>query len=260
MTKNTRKVAIVTGAGRGIGRGIAIQLAKIGWTIVINDVGAKDNQAKTLELVRAEGSDGLTVHGDITSPPDRQRIVEGALGAYGRIDMLVNNAGIGPRVRMDMLEMTEESMNEVLSVNLFGTFFFIQIVANKMLQLISEKKIENGKIINISSISAYTSSTARAEYCISKAAVSMSTLLFADRLAEKKINVYEIRPGIIKTPMTAGVKDKYDKLIAEGITPIKRWGRPEDIGRAITAIAEDYFPFSTGQVFDVDGGFHIKRL
>jgi len=259
MGKNKR-IAIITGAGRGIGRGIAIQLAKIGWEIVINDVGSEENQAKTLELVRKEGSDGLTVQGDITSASDRQKIVESALDAYGRIDLLVNNAGVGPRVRMDMLEMTEESMNEVLAVNLFGTFFLTQLTANKMMQLISEKKITNGKIINISSISAYTSSTARAEYCISKAAVSMSTLLFADRLAEEGINVYEIRPGIIKTPLTEVVKDKYDKLIAEGITPIKRWGQPEDIGKAITAIAEDYFPFSTGQVFDVDGGFHIKRL
>jgi len=260
QTQRTKKVAIITGAGRGIGRGIAVQLAKTEWAIVINDVGSKENQAKTLELVRAEGSDGLTVQGDITSASDRQRIVEIALEAYGRIDMLVNNAGVGPRVRMDMLEMTEESMNEVLAVNLFGTFFLTQIVANNMKQLISEKKITNGKIINISSISAYTSSTARAEYCISKAAISMSTLLYADRLAEEGINVYEIRPGIIKTPLTEVVKDKYDKLIAEGITPIKRWGQPEDIGKAITAIAEDFFPFSTGQVFDVDGGFHIRRL
>lgn len=258
MTEN--KVAIVTGAGRGIGRGIAAQLAKTGWSIVINDVGALESQAETLALVQAEGGSGVTIQGDITSPEDRHRIVNCAIDTYGRIDLLVNNAGIGPRVRMDMMEMSEESMQNVLGVNLYGTFFLTQLVANKMIDLIAEKKIKNGKIVNISSISAYTSSTARAEYCISKAAVSMSTILFADRLADENINVYEIRPGIIKTPLTAVVKDKYDKLISEGITPIKRWGEPQDIGKAIAAIAEDYFPFSTGQVFDVDGGFHLKRL
>lgn len=258
MKKN--KVAIVTGAGRGIGRGIAVQLANAGWLIVINDVGADENLAQTLALVEAEGVEGVTIPGDITVLEDRQRIVDCAIDTFGRIDMLVNNAGVGPRVRMDMLEMTEKSMQEVLAVNLYGTFFLTQLVANKMIELIAEGTIADGKIVNISSISAYTSSTARAEYCISKAGVSMSTILFADRLAEEKINVYEIRPGIIKTPLTEVVKDKYDKLIAEGVTPIKRWGEPEDIGKAIVAIAEDYFPFSTGQIFDVDGGFHLKRL
>ncbi len=174
--------------------------------------------------------------------------------------MLVNNAGIGPRVRLDMMDMPEESMREVLEVNLYGTFFLSRIAAKAMMRLIQSGEINHGKIVNISSISAYTSSTSRAEYCISKAAVSMTTKLFADRLAEESINVYEIRPGIIKTPLTEVVSEKYDRLIADGITPIKRWGYPEDIGKAVVAIAEDYFPFSTGQVFDVDGGFHIQRL
>jgi len=173
---------------------------------------------------------------------------------------LVNNAGIGPRVRMDMLEIGEESMNEVLAVNTVGPYFLTQLVSKKMIELISQKRIESGKIVNIGSISAYTSSTSRAEYCISKAAMTMNTILYADRLAGEGINVYEIRPGIIKTPLTEIVKDKYDKLIAEGILPIKRWGLPEDIGKAIVAIAEDYLPYSTGQIIDVDGGFHIHRL
>jgi 3-oxoacyl-[acyl-carrier protein] reductase len=173
---------------------------------------------------------------------------------------LVNNAGIGPRVRMDMLEISEESMNEVLAVNTIGPYFLTQLVSKKMIELISQKKIDLAKIVNIGSISAYTSSTSRAEYCISKAAVTMNTLLYADRLANEGINVYEIRPGIIKTPLTEIVKDKYDKLISEGVTPIKRWGLPEDIAKAIVAIAEDYLPFSTGQIIDVDGGFHIHRL
>lgn len=256
-----KKIAIVTGSGSGIGRGIAVQLAKARWTIVINATSRSTrNQEETLDLVRENGSDGLIVTGDISSEEDRSRIVKTTLDTFGKIDLLVNNAGIGPRVRMDMLEMSEESMREVLNVNLFGTYFLTQLVANHMIRLIREGRLEKGKIVNIGSISSYTSSTSRAEYCISKAAVSMITTLFADRLAGEKINVYEIRPGIIRTPLTRVVQDKYDRLIAEGITPIKRWGEPDDIGKAVVAIAEDYFPFSTGQVIDVDGGFHIKRL
>jgi len=254
------KVAIITGSGRGIGRGIAIQLAQAGWTIVVNDIGNPEPPIETLELVRQEGSDGVVIMANITSGPDRQRLVDETLEKYGQIDLLVNNAGIGPRVRMDMLDISEESMNEVLAVNTIGPYFLTQIVAKKMIELISQNKIDLAKIVNIGSMSAYTSSTSRAEYCISKAAVSMNTLLYADRLANEGINVYEIRPGIIKTPLTEIVKDKYDKLISEGITPIKRWGMPEDIAKAIVAIAEGYLPFSTGQVIDVDGGFHIHRL
>ncbi len=258
--ENNQKVAVITGSGRGIGRGIAIQLAQKGWLIVINDIGNPAPPEETLALVRQAGSDGVIVLGNITSAEDRQKIVDDTITAFGRIDLLVNNAGIGPRVRMDMLEISVESMHEVLEVNTIGPYFLTQLVAKKMIELKHAGKIEHPKIINIGSMSAYTSSTSRAEYCISKAAVSMNTLLYADRLAEEGINVYEIRPGIIQTPLTEIVKDKYDKLISEGITPIKRWGQPEDIGKAITAIAEDYLPFSTGQVIDVDGGFHIHRL
>lgn len=254
------KVAIITGSGRGIGRGIAIQLAQKGWSIVVNDIGNPEPPAETLELVRQQGSTGLVVMANITIAADRQRIVDEAIKEYGQIDLLVNNAGIGPRVRMDMLDIGEESLNEVLAVNTIGPYFLTQLVSKKMIELISQKKIESGKIVNIGSISAYTSSTSRAEYCLSKAAVAMNTILFADRLASEGINVYEIRPGIIKTPLTEIVKDKYDKLIAEGILPIKRWGMPEDIGKAIVAIAEDYLPYSTGQIIDVDGGFHLHRL
>ncbi len=260
MTKTDKKIAIITGSGRGIGRGIAIQLARVGWNIVINDVGNPEPPQETLELVRAEGSDGIIVLADVTSSVERERLVEETLNSFGRIDLLVNNAGIGPRQRLDILETSEQSMNEVLAVNLIGPFFLTQLVARKMIELVDQKVVEHPKIVNIGSISAFTSSTSRAEYCISKAGVAMTTLLYADRLAKNGINVYEIRPGIIETPMTAGVKDKYDKLIAEGITPIQRWGQPEDIGKAITAIAEDYLPFSTGQVINVDGGFHIQRL
>jgi NAD(P)-dependent dehydrogenase (short-subunit alcohol dehydrogenase family) len=213
-----------------------------------------------LQLVQAAGSQGMIVTGDVTVSADRARLVSESLDKFGRIDLLVNNAGIGPRQRLDILETSEESMHEVIGVNLIGPFFLTQLVARKMIDLIEQNVIDHPKIVNIGSISAYTSSISRPEYCISKAGVSMSTLLYADRLARHGINVYEIRPGIIETPLTAGVKDRYDKLIAEGITPIQRWGQPEDIGKAIVAIAEGYLPFSTGQIIDVDGGFHIQRL
>lgn len=255
-----RKVAIITGSGRGIGRGIAIELARAGWTIIINDVGNPLPPQETLAAVRAQGSDGIIILADITSAEDRSRIVQETLQTFGQIDLLVNNAGIAPRQRKDILEVDEQSLHEVMEVNLIGPFFLTQRVASVMIDLVAKKTIQNPKIVNIASISSYTSSTSRAEYCLSKAGVAMSTLLYADRLAIEGINVYEIRPGIIETPMTAGVKEKYDRLIENGISPIKRWGQPEDIGKAITAIAEGYLPFSTGQVIDVDGGFHIQRL
>ncbi len=260
MTTTQNQIAIITGSGRGIGRGIAVALARLGWHIVINDVGDAAPPNETLGLIRKEGADGLVVMADITSPSDRERLLAETLSAYGRVDLLVNNAGIAPRQRLDMLETTEQSMREVLDVNLIGPFFLTQLVARKMIDLLEQKAVESPKIVNIGSISAFTSSTARAEYCISKAGVAMTTLLYADRLSKYGINVYEIRPGIIATSMTAAVKEKYDRLIAEGITPIQRWGQPEDIGRAVAAIASDYLPFSTGQVINVDGGFHIQRL
>jgi 3-oxoacyl-[acyl-carrier protein] reductase len=256
----TGKTAIITGSGRGIGRGIATMLAGTGWNIVINDIGNPEPPLETFNLVQSQGCQAAIVMADVTIPADRERLVSETLNRFGRIDLLVNNAGIGPRLRLDILETSEESMYEVLGVNLVGPFFLTQLVARKMIELIEQKVLDHPQIVNIGSISAFTSSINRPEYCISKAGVAMSTLLFADRLAEHGINVYEIRPGIIETPLTATVKDKYDKLIAEGVTPIKRWGQPEDIGKAIVAIAEGYLPFSTGQVINVDGGFHIQRL
>lgn len=260
MNTNLKKVAIITGSGRGIGRGTAIELAHHGWTIVINDIGNPAPPQETLALIRTAGADGKIILADITAAVDRQKIVQETMDAYGRIDLLVNNAGIAPRVRKDMLEISEESLQEVMQVNAIGPFFLTQLVARTMINLIQNKVIEHPKIVNIGSISAFTSSTSRAEYCLSKATVAMTTLLYADRLANEDINVYEIRPGIIETPMTSGVKEKYDRLIADGVTPIKRWGQPEDIGKAVVAIAEGYLPFSTGQVINVDGGFHVQRL
>jgi 3-oxoacyl-[acyl-carrier protein] reductase len=176
------------------------------------------------------------------------------------VDLLVNNAGVAPLARTDILEATEESFDRVLAINLKGPYFLTQLVSKWMIQLKKTNVVLKPKIVVISSMSAYTSSTNRGEYCVSKAGLSMMTQLYADRLSEYGINVYEIRPGIIMTDMTTPVKEKYDELIAEGITPIRRWGTTGDIANAVVAIAKDYFPFSTGEIFNVDGGFHLRRL
>ena len=253
--------AIVTGSSRGIGRGIALALAEQGWQLVVNYRDNRQAAEETGREIETLGAAVLIVQADMGSLGDLERIVAATLDHFGRIDLLVNNAGMGPRVRVDMLQVSEASYDEVMAVNLKGAFFLTQRVANVMIALIEEGIIASPKIVNIGSISAYTSSPNRAEYCISKAGVSMTTLLWADRLAEYGINVYEIRPGIIETDLTAVVKDKYDRLIQEeGITPIRRWGQPEDIGKAVVAIAEGWLPYSTGEIINVDGGFHISRL
>lgn len=255
------KVAIVTGSSRGIGRGIVLALAEHGWDVTINYRGNRSAAEETQAMVKVHDRGSIIIQGDIANRDDRERLVQTTLQEFGRIDLLVNNAGMGPRKRVDMLQVSESSYDEVMSTNLKGPFFLTQMIANEMILLINAKSISSPKIINIGSISAYTSSPARAEYCISKAGMGMMTLLWADRLAEFGINVYEIRPGIIQTDLTSVVKDKYDRLILEqGITPIRRWGQPEDIAKAVVAIAEGLMPFSTGEVINVDGGFHISRL
>lgn len=254
------RVALITGAGRGIGRGIALALAEHGWTVVINYRSNSAAAAETARLAEKAGSRGLAIQANVGDGPDRKRLVAETLERCGRIDLLVNNAGIAPRQRADILETSEESYDEVMGVNLKGPFFLTQRVANTMIELLEAEVIEHPKIVNIGSISAYTSSPSRAEYCLSKAGVAMMTTLYADRLAEYGITLYEIRPGIIETDMTSVVKDKYDKLIADGLTPIRRWGQPEDIGQAVVAIAEGHLRFSTGEVINVDGGFHLHRL
>ncbi len=255
------KVAIVTGSSRGIGRGIVFALAERGWDVVINFRGNRLAAEETQAAVKAHQVHSLIVQGDVAQSEDRESLIQATLDEFGRVDLLVNNAGMGPRQRVDMLQLGEESYDEVMTTNLKGPFFLTQRVANEMIRLIKEEKISNPKIVNIGSISAYTSSPARAEYCISKAGMGMMTLLWADRLAEYGINVYEIRPGIIQTDLTSVVKDKYDRLIFdERVTPIQRWGQPEDIGKAVAAIAEGLMPFSTGEIINVDGGFHISRL
>ncbi len=252
------QVAVVTGAARGIGRGIAVALAERGWAVVINNRGNAQAAQQAAELVEKAGGRALIVQADVAVGTDRARLIAQTLESFGRIDLLVNNAGMGPRERVDMLETTEASYDEVMATNLKGPFFLTQSVAQIMIKALAT--VPHPKIVNIGSISAYTSSTNRPEYCISKAGIGMMTTLFADRLAEYGIHVYEIRPGIVETDLTSKVKDKYDRLIAEGVTPIRRWGQPEDVARAIVAIAQDLLPFSTGEVINVDGGFHLRRL
>ena len=254
------KVALVTGASRGIGRGIALSLAGRGWAIVVNWRGNADAAQETLRLIEQGGGQAVLVQADVADAADRTRLVDETLEAYGRIDLLVNNAAMAPRQRLDMLETSEASYDEVMAVNLKGPFFLTQRVARVMIELLAVGKIERPQIINIGSISAYTSSVMRPEYCLSKAGMGMLTALFADRLAEFGINVYELRPGIVETDMTRVVKAKYDKLISEGLTPIHRWGEPDDVAKAVVAIAEGYFPLSTGEIINVDGGFHLRRL
>ena len=254
------KVALVTGASRGIGRGIAVALGEKRWTVAINYRGNVGAATEALSLVEQAGGHGITIQADVARADEREHLIEQTLARLGRIDLLVNNAGMAPRVRMDMLEMGEASYDEVMAVNLKGPFFLTQLVAGKMIGLVKTGAIRNPAIVNTGSMSAYTSSVSRAEYCLSKAGVAMMTALYADRLAEYGINVYEVRPGIIQTDMTSAVREKYDKLIAEGLTPIRRWGQPSDVARAVLALAEGYFPFSTGEVINVDGGFSLRRL
>ena len=263
IVMNYIRTALVTGASRGIGRGIAIELVKAGYRVAINFAGNAAAADEALALVRAAGGDGFTVQGDVSVAADRERLIASVQEQFGRLDLLVNNAGVAPSVRADLLDAGEESFDRLYAINLKGPFFLTQLAAKLMMAQMPDAQGMKGRIVNITSISVYTASINRGDYCMVKAWLAMMTKLFADRLAGDGINVFEIRPGVIATDMTGGVQAKYDKLILQderGITPIRRWGKPEDIGRAVRAIAEDRFPFSTGAVFDVDGGFHLHRL
>jgi 3-oxoacyl-[acyl-carrier protein] reductase len=250
-----RQVALVTGAGRGIGRGIAIELGKLGWFVVVNYAGNAAAADECVALVREAGGDALAVRADVSVAEDRDRLVDETLGVADRIDLLVNNAGVAASVRADVLDATEESFDRLISINLKGPYFLTQRVAKEMIA-----RGGNTQVVTVSSISAYTASVNRGDYCISKAGLGMTTALWAARLAEYGIRVYELRPGVIATDMTAGVKEKYDSAIEGGAWPIRRWGLPEDIGRAVAAIARGDFPFSTGEVINIDGGFHLRTL
>lgn len=255
------RVAIVTGASRGIGRGIALALARAGYDLVIN---YHSNLAAAEETARACSEQNIRAEicqANVADPDDRGRLIECARRSFGRVDLLVNNAGIAPKQRADILDATEESFDELIRTNVKGPYFLTQAVARWMVETKSTSGPDyRPKIVTISSISAYTASTNRGDYCVSKAALSMLTPLFASRLAQYGILVYEIRPGVIATDMTSGVQGKYDQMISEGLTPIQRWGHPDDIAKAVLAIAQDYLPFSTGEVINVDGGFHLRRL
>ena len=247
--------AIVTGAAGGIGYAVATLLAEKGCKVAAMDIVPADKVADKFENMK----DCVYVQGDLSKPEDRQKILDEAVSAFGSVNVLVNVAGVAPAVRADILEMTEESYDRVMNINTKGTMFLTQLVANHMVKNAVDGEL-NGAIVNISSMSAYTSSTSRGEYCISKAGVSMITKLFADRLSEFNITVNEIRPGIIMTGMTSTVKEKYDNLIAGGILPIKRWGMPEDIAKAVYVLVNGDLAYTTGQSVDVDGGYHIHRL
>lgn len=259
-------IALVTGASRGIGRGIAIALARAGHSVAINYASNRDAAEECQRLCQAAAPPGSsatfdTFPGDISTTSGRDQLLKSVIARFGWIDLLVNNAGVAPSERKDLLEATEESFDRLIRINLRGPYFLTQAVANFWLSGLAEHAARpRPKVITISSMSAYTASINRGDYCVSKAGLSMMTLLFAARLAGEGIGVFEIRPGIVATDMTGPVKEKYDRLIAEGLTPIPRWGVPEDVGRAVVAIAQDLFPYSTGEVINVDGGFHIRRL
>jgi NAD(P)-dependent dehydrogenase (short-subunit alcohol dehydrogenase family) len=251
------RVALVTGGSRGIGRGICIELARVGYAVAINYAGNAEAAGETARLL-GPSVESLTCQGDVGKSEDRQRLIHEVLAKWDRIDVLVNNAGITSLGRRDLLEATEESWDRVLDVNLKGPFFLCQQVAREMISRLD--RVAQPAIVNISSLSAYALSTNRGDYCVSKAGLSMVTQLWAARLAEHGIRVYEVRPGIIESDMTAGVKEKYDKAIAEGLTPIRRWGTPEDVGKAVTNLVTGALPFSTGEAVNIDGGYHIWRF
>ncbi len=253
-------VALVTGASRGIGRAIAVELASAGYDIVVNFVSRPEAAEETAALVADEGRETLLAQADISSTEDRASMIEETRSRFGRIDVLVNNAALAPRERVDLLESNEGHYDRTLDVNLKGPFFLTQSIARWMVEerlADSDRKLY---IVNISSLSEYTSSVLRGDYCLAKAGLGMLTSLFADRLGEHNIPVNEIRPGIIATDMTAGAKEKYDKLFAEGLTPFRRWGQPEDVARAVRALVGGDFDFATGSAIDLDGGFHLHRL
>jgi 3-oxoacyl-[acyl-carrier protein] reductase len=262
------RTALITGGSRGIGRGISVGLARAGYNVVINfsQNRAAGEQCAGLALAAAKSAgheiEALICQGDVGDTTDRRGLVEFTKKRFGRLDLLVNNAGVAPNVRADLLEASEESFDRLININVKGPYFLTQLAANWMIELKQTGDLSDfhPKIVTVSSISAYTASINRGDYCVSKAALSMLTPLFASRLAQHGIGVYEIRPGVIATDMTSGVKEKYDALIENGLTPIARWGQPEDIAKAVIAIANDAFPFSTGDVFNVDGGFHLRRL
>lgn len=255
-----KRVAFITGGSRGIGFGIALQLAQAGFDLAINGVRPAEAVKETILQLKEFGGDVIYCRGDVASAEARTRMIDEIKHYYGRLNVLVNNAGIAPKERKDILEATEKSFSHLLATNLQGPYFLTQAVANWMIEQQQQDVDFKGCIVNVSSISATVASVSRGEYCVAKAGLSMATQLFAVRLGEYDIPVYEVRPGIIHTDMTAGVTGKYDKLIDEGLTIQKRWGEAEDVGKAVAALALGHFAYSTGQVLMIDGGLTIPRL
>ena len=255
-----KKTALITGGSRGIGFGIALELANAGFDLAINGVREESQIASALELLRTRGAKVIYIKGDVSDSEQRISMVDQVISEFGTINVLINNAGIAPPQRKDLLEATEESYDRVMEINLKGPYFLTQLVARHMVEQVQIGEGFTGCIINVSSISATVVSVNRGEYCISKAGVSMASRLWAVRLGEYEIPVYEIQPGVIKTDMTSAVQEKYDRLIQEGLFVEKRWGLPEDVGKVALSMATGLLPYSTGQVVVVDGGLSIPRL
>lgn len=254
------RVAFITGGSRGIGFGIAQNLASNGFDLAINGTRSATEVSAELKMLKKYDNDAIYCQGNITSSSDRENMLRQIKEHYGRLHVLVNNAGIAPRERKDILDATVESFDEVISTNLKGTYFLTQQAARWLIEQKKEDHQFKGCIITVTSVSATVASVNRGDYCISKAGLAMATQLFAVRLGEFNIPVFEIRPGIIQTDMTAGVREKYDKMIDEGLCVQKRWGQPEDVGRVAASLANGAFIYSTGQVIMVDGGMTIQRL
>jgi NAD(P)-dependent dehydrogenase (short-subunit alcohol dehydrogenase family) len=254
-----KKTAIVTGGSRGIGFAVSLALAREGFNVVVAGKREEADCRENLEKLTGAGAETLYIRADVSLTEDRGRIVSETVSRFGAIDVLVNNAGVAPKARTDLLEMTEESFDYVLASNTKSVMFLTQLAVKQMLaQPVRGRK--RGTVINISSCSAEVSSVNRGEYCVSKAGISMLTKLYADRLAKEGVFVHEIRPGIIRTDMTSRVTEKYDALIRGGVFPLGRWGEPEDVAAVVAAFAGDAFLYTTGNYVDVDGGFHIRRL
>lgn len=255
-----KRVALVTGGSRGIGLGIARCLAREGFDLAINGMRKEEDTRASLDELRSLGAEVVYCQGDVGNAAERQGIMDAIDAHFGRLHVLVNNAGVAPKERKDILEASEESFDYVLKTNLHSAYFLSQLAANRMISQKRESADFKGAIINVSSISATVASVNRGEYCVAKAGMSMATQLFAVRLGEFAIPVYEVRPGIIATDMTSGVKEKYDALLGQGLCVQARWGLPEDVGLAVASLAKGDFPYSTGQVIMVDGGLTIPRL
>jgi len=254
------KVALITGGARGIGLGISRQLAAAGWNLVLNGVRpVSDVQAVLDEL--AQNSVGVEyVAGDISVAADRQRLVSRTMERFGQITSLINNAGITSQGRKDLLEADEESFDRVVDVNLKGPYFLTQVVARQMARQFEGNRDFRGSVVFVSSVSGEVVSTNRGDYCLTKAALGMATKLWAARLAEFGVDVFEVRPGVIRSDMTAGVEEKYDRLISGGLTLQKRWGEADDVGKAVRMLVEGGIPYATGQVLRIDGGMTIQTM